>query len=360
MRNWKPSVCVFPRTSRQPMSSLASEGRSRAWHVVVLCAMLLSCAPLMAQQHGYHSIVVFGDSLSDVGNFADLTQAKFGVRVPGPIADYTDGRFTDGIDTIPYTRKYEGVWVEQLAGMLPTRPGIRASLDGGKDYAYGDARTDVGTSVVHFGPGNVYSVTVSNIGKQVSDYLATHPKINADTLFVLWGGADDVLSATNAGEVVDAAVDQVENVNRLIEAGARRILVLNLPPLGAIPRLNGIPAAALAENQATVLFNDTLAAGLEILRLGHAWRHVSLREMNVFSLVQHVIASPSTFGLMNVTGMSQGLLTANPDQYLFWDDLHPTTAGHHIVALKALQILEPERCRIMTGPWTEPECGELP
>src|SRR6266568_7542821 len=49
----------------------------------------------------YTSIVVFGDSLSDTGNLAHLTEAKYGVRIPGPSADYTDGRATDGYDTLP-------------------------------------------------------------------------------------------------------------------------------------------------------------------------------------------------------------------------------------------------------------------
>ena len=33
---------------------------------------------------------------------------------------------------------------------------------------------------------------------------------------------------------------------------------------------------------------------------------------------------------------------ANPSQYLFWDDQHPTAAGHAIVADAALALLAPE------------------
>ena len=54
----------------------------------------------------YKSIVVFGDSLSDTGNVAHLTQAKYGVQIPGPAADYTAGRFTDGEGNT------EGRWLE--------------------------------------------------------------------------------------------------------------------------------------------------------------------------------------------------------------------------------------------------------
>ena len=45
-------------------------------------------------QPDYTRIVVFGDSLSDTGNVSDLSEAKYGVRIPGPAADYTYGRFT--------------------------------------------------------------------------------------------------------------------------------------------------------------------------------------------------------------------------------------------------------------------------
>jgi outer membrane lipase/esterase len=112
--------------------------------VVLLClfsALLFTFTAVLAHAQDYTSIIVFGDSLSDTGNVADLTQAKYGVRIPGPYADYTDGRFTEGDDTIPAAQKYFGVWIEQLAAMLPSKPIISNSRNGGSDYAYGFATT---------------------------------------------------------------------------------------------------------------------------------------------------------------------------------------------------------------------------
>jgi outer membrane lipase/esterase len=40
-----------------------------------------------------------------------------------------------------------------------------------------------------------------------------------------------------------------------------------------------------------------------------------------------------------VTASSQGAYTIDPDTYLFWDDLHPTTKGHEILAQTAAGIL---------------------
>jgi len=50
-------------------------------------------------------IVVFGDSLSDVGNVAHLTQSAYGIRIPGLAVNYANGRFTDGIYTTPAAQR---------------------------------------------------------------------------------------------------------------------------------------------------------------------------------------------------------------------------------------------------------------
>ena len=132
----------------------------------LLSAVLFTFTAVLAHAQQYTSIVVFGDSLSDTGNVAHLTEAKYGVRIPGPVADYTDGRFTDGADTVPAAQNYFGVWIEQLAATLPSKPEIKDSLDGGTDYAYGFATTGSGTGVFTFGPSDSLSVNVNNIGLQ--------------------------------------------------------------------------------------------------------------------------------------------------------------------------------------------------
>ncbi len=213
----------------------------------------------------YTSIVVFGDSLSDTGNVAHLTYDKYGVRIPGPDADYTDGRFTDGADTLPPAEKYFGVWIEQLAAKMPSKPEIKDSLDGGTDYAYGFATTGSGTGAFTFGPSDSLSVNVNNIGQQITDYLATHPKIDDKTLFVVWGGAIDVLYATSQDNVIDAGINQTLNIQRLIDAGATQFIVPNLPPLGLVPRLNGSSTTSIPATEASVLYNTVLDSGIALL-----------------------------------------------------------------------------------------------
>src|ERR1700734_517038 len=152
-------------------------GQSNRPLLFLLSTLLFTISTIPAHAQDYTSIVVFGDSLSDTGNDAYLSQAKYGIRIPGPIADYTDGRFTDGITTSPASTKYSGVWIEQLAAMLPSKPLILDSLNDGTNYAYGFAFTGQGTSnlVLTTSPITL-SITIDNIGLQISNYLATHPK----------------------------------------------------------------------------------------------------------------------------------------------------------------------------------------
>jgi phospholipase/lecithinase/hemolysin len=286
----------------------------------------------------YTSIVVFGDSLSDTGNVADLTLTKYGVEIPGPYADYTAGRFTDGADTQPAAQNYFGVWVEQLADSFPSKPPVVNSLDGGTDYAYGFATTGSGTGVFTFGPSDSLFVNVDNVGQQITDYLATKPKITSKTLFVVWGGAIDVLYATTEDEVINAGINQTLNIQRLIDAGATQFLIPNLPPLGSVPRLNGSPTTSIPATQASALYNQVLSGGVDLLRFFDFEKHPQLSELDVFSLFKKIVASPSTYSLVNVTMSSQGM-AVDPDTYLFWDDLHPTTRGHNILAVTAAEVL---------------------
>src|ERR1700677_1050030 len=152
IRSSKPSTGSTGSILSTPLA-IRLTGFSAKPLCVALCvtALLLSFGTGIAgaqdshHARDYTSIVVFGDSLSDTGNVAHLTVAKYGVQVPGPDADYTAGRFTDGADTLPPAEKYFGVWVEQLAASFPSKPAVKDSLDGGTNYAYGFATTGDGT-----------------------------------------------------------------------------------------------------------------------------------------------------------------------------------------------------------------------
>src|SRR5215212_9183049 len=107
---------------------------------LVLCSLLLLTllTHVQAQQAPFFSkLIVFGDSLSDVGNVSRRSVTRFGIQYPSPLFNYTTGRFTNGLDTAPPARFYTGVWHEQHARTFLNRPVATPSLEGGTDYAFG-------------------------------------------------------------------------------------------------------------------------------------------------------------------------------------------------------------------------------
>jgi phospholipase/lecithinase/hemolysin len=316
------------------------------FHPILFCIvafLLFTSTTAFASANDYKNIVIFGDSLSDTGNDAHLTLPP-PYEFPGPAWGYTDGRFTDGSDTTPSANYYFGVWVEQFAAILPSHPQVSNSLDGGTDYAYGAATTANGTTVWEYYPP--YSVQVSNIGQQITDYLKTHPRIDDHTLFIVWGGANDLFNALASTTppqqaIINAALQQTLNILRLVNAGATQFLVPNLPPLGLTPRLNTTSAASGA-TAATALYNSYLATGIQVLRDFYAFRGLKIYQLDTFTLFNQIVASPASFGLENVTASSSYVWNpgvADPDPYLFWDQIHPTTHGHNILANSASTLI---------------------
>ena len=312
--------------------------------LVWLCSVLFLVASARAQTT-FSSVVVFGDSLSDTGNIAHLVQSATGgaVRYPSDIPalkfDYTDGRFTDGTDTQPAAQAYLGVWIEQLATSFAAKPAVKDSLDGGTNYAYGDATTASTTTTVTEGP---ISIAVRNMGLQVSDYLATNPTPNAGTLYVLWGGSNDVLQAAETGQdpmaaASTAAANEIALIQRLMAAGATNFLVPNIPPLGATPE--GIASGSgTALNNASAAFAAQLTIGLNTLKQGAMGKTLNLYQPDILTRFATVAANPMSVGLGNVSSAAQNI-TGSPDPYLIWDGLHPTTTGHHFAAATAANLL---------------------
>jgi phospholipase/lecithinase/hemolysin len=319
------------------------------YHTILFCVvafLLFTSATAFASANDYKNIVIFGDSLSDAGNDAHIslpTPNEF----PGPAWGYTDGRFTDGNDLgYPFPLEYVGVWVEQFAATLPSHPQVLDSLDGGTDYAYGAATTANGTTVWEYYAPLSLSIQVNNIGQQITDYLKTHPKIDDHTLFIVWGGANDVLGALASGTppqraIINAALQQTLNIQRLVNAGATQFIVPNLPPLGLTPRLN-TPDTASGATAASALYNSFLATGIQVLRDFYAFRGLKIYQLDTFTLFNQIVASPVSFGLWDVTAPSSPVwnpAAGDPDTYLFWDPIHPTTHGHNILANSASSLI---------------------
>ncbi len=126
------------------------------------------------------------------------------------------------------------------------------------------------------------SVTVNNIGQQITDYLATSPVISNRTLFVVWGGANDILNATSLDDVIKASIEETKDIQRLVDAGATQFIVPNLPPLGLVPRLNGSPTTSIPATTASIVYNEFLKASLTLLQDFSFGKRLRFRQLDVF------------------------------------------------------------------------------
>ena len=259
----------------------------------------------------FDGIVAFGDSLSDTGNATIASAGLF----PGD--NYASSRFTDGPNTTPATTGPVGLWVEQLAGRLAVAD-PQPFLAGGTNFAVASGTTG--------------SANPQDISNQVGAYLLANPGgASATALYTIWGGSNDLFNGSTTGTV--AADRLYANIQSLAAAGGRNFLWLDLAPLGATPR--GVAQGAAALNTQVAAFNQQWATDIALLQ----GQGISVTGVSVFNLFTSVAANPGAFGLTNITTPAQGLAGVNPNNYLFWDVQHPTTAGHALIANLAFDDL---------------------
>ena len=114
----------------------------------------------------------------------------------------------------------------------------------------------------------------------------------------------------------------------------------NLPPLGDTPEYNTNTTVSANLNQASSDYRTDLNTVLDstVSALSAQGINVTITRLDVYSLFQNLITNYSTFGFTDVRNSAQGQ-SVHVDQSLFWDDVHPTTAGHNQIAQFAADIL---------------------
>lgn len=256
-----------------------------------LLALLALISPLaIAGPIGtVNQLVAFGDSLSDNGNAA-IVAASLGIPFP-PLSNGP-------------------LWIDQLAAKLSLPdPQPFLALTGGTNYAIATAETG--------------SNGLSGVSDQLALFAAAHlGGLPADALYTFWAGANDVF---NGGNPVLAADNIFNNILSLAAGGGKYFLWLNLPDLGLTPRAVAAGQTVPA-NLASAAFNAEWAINLGKLQA----QGINVVGVNVQALFEQIIANPGAFGFSNVTSPGQG--QADPNSFLFWDEEHPTTAGHALVA----------------------------
>lgn len=259
--------------------------------MAMLLASSLVGGSAQAAQRDFSGLVVFGDSLSDSGNA---------------------GRYSNG-----------PVWVERIAARIGAE--LRPSSVGGTNFAVGGART-------HGGP--------TGLRAQADAFLKALPggRADPDALYIVYGGGNDLLAAEQAPDRVRLVENAVEALGSIVEdlaeAGAKNVLVPNLPDIGRTPALRQRgPELAAEARRLSRAFDAALERRLRQIE---AEGEVQVLRLDVYALLEEVLADPAAAGFHNVTEPCSGSACATA---LFWDHLHPTAVAHDKLAAAALQAV---------------------
>lgn len=300
---------------------------------------LVGAAPQLSAMPSLR-LFFFGDSLSDSGNhfiaFHDVSVRPFEMV---PDAPYPVGglHFTNG-----------ATWAEQLSYTLRTpTSGLPSLLASGvfTNYAVGRARARP------LAPVFPYFDFAEQVRRFRSDFPLGAP---ATGIYVVWLGSNDLNDALTASAsdpsgatsiaIIQAALAaEALNIQGLWQAGARDFLIVNVPNLALTPAVRAAgPVAQGAATAFTNAFNGGLNQALNTLS---ALPGIRLRRLDANAILTGIVADPARVGLTEVEaacitfGVVQNPFCRRPNDYLFWDGIHPTKAGHAIVAQAAANVL---------------------
>ncbi|HEX4879262.1 MAG TPA: autotransporter domain-containing protein [Limnobacter sp.] len=306
-------------------------------------------------------LYVVGDSLSDGGTYTGTaTQGLVGAGVPaGAIPDRM--KFTTNSPTAQ-------IWANVVAGKLgipldvDVLNGINANVNGG-NYAQGGSRVSNPAGVGN-NPG--LGITTLPVTQQVDRLLADVGSLRNNDLLALWAGSNDgfvqfasvaanaITPQTAVANMSLAATELLAQIDRLKAAGARNIVVVTVPNLGSTPlaqiiedgSVSGTPAPGSIAllNALSASFNNTLGAAA-------AAKGAVVVDAN--KLLGAVIANPARYGFTSPSAMQpacgnnggtnpdtffntsltciQGInASADSEQRIFADGVHPTAAAQRL------------------------------
>ncbi len=296
--------------------------------VVLLCLSTISHATQL------NKIVVFGDSLSDNGNLYQYMKQKF-----PPSPPYYQGRFSNG-----------PIWVEHLTQAYYGTD-WRAHL---LDYAFGGAGVE----------NDEDDDSLFSLNREIDSYLLAHQnQADASTLFIVWIGVNNylyTLDLDNQNDTVQAVNAGIKaDLKRLVDRGAKHILVINLPDLSKSPAARDFDLAQPL-SYCTRMHNLALQNNLQQLKDDYST--VQWLSFDANALVQVILDNPAAFGFVNITDTCLQAKVEDPSTssvlkmvatiqsrekgrpvcagYLFFDQVHPTESAHKIMAQQIGHLLE--------------------
>ena len=308
----------------------------------LLVALAIVACASGARAQDYSAVVVFGDSLSDSGNVAQALQLGL---PPGS----------------SFTTNPDPVWAELVAQTFAA-PGIN-SLAGGTNYAIGGACVNPNLPCLVTVPG-VGEIRLPGIDEQIALHVGSRPdgEADPDALYALWAGSNDLVDILEAAlmpapgappanpeaAIAETVRHYARAIQRLQDAGARHIVVFNLPDPGATPFAQSIPDPRFSATLTALAqgYNEALDAGLGSLDDG-------IVPIDAFGFFDQVVRDPAKYGFTNVDGtacapLSEAVnaLACGPagspspatyapganESFLFADGKHPSGAAHAMLA----------------------------
>ena len=267
-------------------------------------------------------VIMFGDSLSDLGTYTPATQIPLGQAAGVP--PFFGGKFTNNMHT-GYTAasnsSISNTWVEWVAsrvgvpitpaevGFITTRVPCpaAASLPGScTGYAQGGSRVTDPNGIGKSSGALTIPMVAQIASHNTRTVTGFRTGFDADDIVFVWGGNNDAFAQFGAAGTIGpaAAVTNMQTAatelanlvkNEILAKGATRVAVLNLPDAAKTPGFAGSPytdGQRALLTQLSAEFNTTLTAALA----GTAARVVDARAFNA-----DVYANPSKFGITNVT-----------------------------------------------------------
>lgn len=315
----------------------------RARIILLLIASLLPCQSYAHAEDHTFKLIIFGDSLVDIGN--DLSASYLqttpdGLIVPGlvipPTTRYDRGHFSNGRVVSDY-----------LARKLHVD--IKPSIQGGDlhtdsiSYGYGGSET----GIENLTPG---LLPVPGLQGQVSQYLneVETSAVSLDTtVFFMWSGANDYQNSLAQGLEPDPFTvvgNIIEAATAITDQGGKLVVVANLPDLGQTPFCQTYGICDIL-SQLTYTHNDLLAQSITAL---NSMTESKVVVFDAHALFNKIIADPSRFDLPSNLGAGPagGCLFQPPTSFtlsnctavpfkstsIFWDEMHPSTEVHKIFA----------------------------
>ena len=195
-------------------------------------------------------------------------------------------------------------------------------------------------------------------------YGSYHP----NDLVILFSGANDYLSLfKDPSRIIQA---QAEVIEEAIVNGAKDLAWLNVPDLAQTPRfINGSKMANAEEvTQLIQTHNRLLKQKYAELKSKYADQGVNLILVDTNSVFKNIINNAYQHGIyvidqpcntqsspgvrssffqnnpsmqaINAMTALNGGICQNQSEYMFWDDVHPSTAMHKVIAHKACEVLQ--------------------